>query len=150
MHCNTLQRSATHGKALQRTAPKYIACWQIQSRSDAHPLKSEHREVTRLHCNALQHTATHCNTLQHTATHCKALQRTATHCNALQCTATHCNALQLTATYCTTQQHTATHCNYTNTVLTDPRKREHLEVIRLHNFKQLIQNPERLKNSLVL
>jgi len=42
----TLQRTATHCKALQHTAT---------------------------HCNTLQRTATHCNALQHTATHCNTL-----------------------------------------------------------------------------
>ena len=48
----------------------------------------------RLHCNALQHTATPCNT-----------HADCTASYTSECTATHCNTLQHTL------QHTATHCN---------------------------------------
>jgi len=74
-------------------------------------MRATSRTLTRLHCNALQHTATHCNTLQHTATHCNTLQHTATHCNTLQHTATHCIIPHHTATYCITLNHTESRCN---------------------------------------
>jgi len=111
--------------------------------------------LSRLHCNALQRTATHCNALQRTATHCNALQRTATHCNALhraathgnlcaltrlregallaqetylhKTLATHCNTLQHTATHCNTLQHTATHCNTLQHTATHCNTLQHID-----------------------
>ena len=64
---NALQRTAAHGRFLQRALQSAL-------------------QRTATHCNTLQHCiATHCNTLQHTATHCSK------HCNPLQHTATPCN-----------------------------------------------------------
>jgi len=84
---DTLQHTATHWNALQRTAThcKYAVntlqhtvthrCQRIERKSVGS------RAILTTHCNTLQRTATHCNTLQHTATHCNTLQHTATHCN---------------------------------------------------------------------
>jgi len=55
----TLQRTATHCNALQRTATHILLPYN----------RISIRYTWYVHCNALQHTATHCNALQHSATH---------------------------------------------------------------------------------
>jgi len=79
---DTLQHTATHWNALQRTAKhcKYAVntlqhtvthrCQRIERKSVGS------RAMLTTRCNALQRTATHCNTLQNTAKHCNTLQHT--------------------------------------------------------------------------
>ena len=60
-HCNTLQHTAPHYKALQHTATQ---CNTLQQCTRHAP------HCTPLNPPTLQHTTMHCNTLQHNARHC--------------------------------------------------------------------------------
>ena len=81
IHCNALQRTATHCTALQQQQPRSRNCMSFLWHTATYCDILQH---TTTHCNTLQHASPtamiarpFCNTLQHTATHCKALQRTA-------------------------------------------------------------------------
>jgi len=145
IHCNTLQRTATHFETLQlqhtasrcALSPEYVTGWrrsigclklQVICRKRATnygallrkcPMKIRHPMTLHHPVRSLLPEQTHerlaDKRLQQTVTHCDTLQRTATHCNALQCSATNRNTPQHTATHYDKPQHTTTHCNYTAT-----------------------------------
>jgi len=109
--CNSLQYTATHCNTLQRM------CQETHSNILLHA--PDTLQLTVIHGNIMQHTATHVleDSLQHTATCRNSLCHTAPHCNTLQhmCWETHCltlqhilTTLQFTVTHGNTRQHTAT------------------------------------------
>ena len=125
LHCNALQRTATHGNAQQRTATHGNAP-QRTARTATHSNALVPRSCT---CPIARFTqqcaATYCNTLQHIATHdprariCpaagftlhNALLHTIAYCHTRMCTVADCNTLQRTTTY-----HSTLHVSLCNTL----------------------------------
>jgi len=129
IHCNTLQRTATHcknmhtpregeGRARENHAWGECVC--------ARQRVSTHRAVP-VCCSVLRCVAVCCGVLQRVVACCSVLLCCAVCCGVLQydvqslawvecvCAGQHaatcCNTLQHTATHCNTPQHTATHRN---------------------------------------